>query len=112
MTSQGVNDLNNLLSTMLDYEGLCRDATLELLVDGRTVTISFHMDDGLYVRIDGPVQTLIGPVDRYKVEENGDGTVSVWFMKDSMMNYLIDCGGIAIDPETIVSIHLVRGDGS
>ena len=26
MTSQGVNDLNNLLSTMLDYEGLCRDA--------------------------------------------------------------------------------------
>ena len=112
MTSQGIDDLNNLLSTMLDYEGLCRDATLELMVDGRTVTIAFHMDDGLYVRIDGPVQTLIGPVDSYKVEGNGDGTVSVWFMKDSMMNYLIDCGGIAIDPKTIVAIHLVGGDGA
>lgn len=112
MTSQGVNDLNNLLSTMLDYEGLCRDATLELLIDGKTVTISFHMDDGLYVRIDGPVQTLIGPVDRYKVEDNGDGTVSVWLLKDSMMNYLIGCGGIVIDPETIVAVRLVRGDGS
>ena len=112
MTSQGVNDLNNLLSTMLDYEGLCRDATLELSIEGRAVTISFHMDDGLYVRIDGPVQTLIGPVDRYKVEENGDGTVSVWFMKDSMMNYLIGCGGIVIDPETIMAVRLVRGDGS
>ena len=112
MTSQGVNDLNNLLSTMLDYEGLCRDAALELLVDGRTVTISFHMDDGLYVRVDGPVQTLIGPVDRYKVEENGDGSVSVWFMRDSMQNYLIGCGGIAIDPETIVAVRLDGGDRS
>lgn len=63
------------------------------------------------VRIRGRVTAVIGPVDRYDVDVDDSGALTIVFLKDSMRNYLIPCGSVVVSLDDVGEVRCgMRGD--